>query len=146
MVIFRKKLEVSILVMSLLFLQHQGFAESEKQTKSVPPRLSPDKPLDPFVTTDQIMHAAQQKGEHAFSAMQSAQNMPLIQLKGLIEGADKPPIALLDIQGFGIYLIHAGDAISLQSQKQNMVLRIKNITGNSVLVDTGTPGQIVVVR
>ncbi|MDP2683008.1 MAG: hypothetical protein Q8P28_09455 [Deltaproteobacteria bacterium] len=141
---YGNKHEIALFVIILLFLHTVGFADDkkkvsyeskEKQAQSIPASPLQVKPMDPFVTTEQIKQSVQQKGE-----------IPLMQLKGLIEGVDRSPVALLDIQGFGIYIVHREDTISLQYPRQNIVLRIKDIVNNSVIVDVGTLGRVMVVR
>jgi len=102
---------------------------------------------DPFAVSELMLTEAQRQGTGPqFFPSQDPEAVPVLRLKAFIEGHEEQPIALLEVQGHGVYLVRAGDVISLQSGGRNTVLKVQEITNLSVLVQIGTLGQVIVVR
>ncbi|MBI4615930.1 MAG: hypothetical protein HY720_20095 [Planctomycetes bacterium] len=112
---------------------------------------APDENRDPFATTPSMTEAARarEKNEEAppeSGPAETSIEVPAIRLKGLIEGEGALPIALLDIEGHGTVFVRAGDTLSLQRGPANVVLVIERISNQSVHVEVGSSGQVIVVR
>jgi len=102
---------------------------------------------DPFAVSELMLTEAQRQGTGPqFFPSQDPEAVPVLRLKAFIEGHEEQPIALLEVQGHGVYLVRSGDVISLQSGGRNTVLKVQEITNLSVLVQIGTLGQVIVVR
>lgn len=98
---------------------------------------------DPF----QISYFMQQKaqahnqGGAQFTPLQNAQ-APTLAMKGIVNEG----LALLEVQGSGVYLVRKGDTLSLNRQGQNIVIKIEKIDRLSLMVKMGTLAEIIVVR
>jgi len=98
---------------------------------------------DPF----QISYFMQQKaqahnqGGAQFTPLQNAQ-APTLVMRGIVSGG----LALLDVEGYGVYLVREGDTLSLNRQGQNTVIKIEKIDHLSLMVKIGTLNEMIVVR
>ncbi len=98
---------------------------------------------DPF----QISYFMQQKaqahnqGAVQFTPLQNAQ-APTLAMKGIVNEG----LALLEVQGSGVYLVRKGDTLSLNREGQNIVIKIEKIDRLSLMVKMGTLAEIIVVR
>ncbi|MEM7423511.1 MAG: hypothetical protein AAF334_07290 [Pseudomonadota bacterium] len=73
--------------------------------------------------------------------------LPTLRLKGIGQGnPGQAPTVLLEIDGYGIFIVTEGDTISLQDLPAENVIRIKEITPISVIVESGSFGELIVVR
>ena len=103
----------------------------------------PDKRRNPFALTDRLIRAAN-NGD--FSLMQkNSDEIPPMYLRGLIKGDDGDIVALLEIEK-AIHIVRAGDTVGLNDLGINTVIRIKKINRLNVIVETGTMGQLIIVR
>jgi hypothetical protein len=85
-------------------------------------------------------------GGPGFVAAYGPQSVPKMRLKGFVNRSAKKMVALLDIEGAGVYLVSEGDEIGLQAIGQNSVLKIVKVDGNGVRVQAGQINQVIVVR
>lgn len=98
---------------------------------------------DPF----QISYFMQQKARAGnqvgpqFTPLQNAE-MPTLVMRGIVSGG----LALLDVEGHGVYLVREGDTLSLNRQGQNTVIKIEKIDHLSLMVKIGTLNEMIVVR
>lgn len=60
--------------------------------------------------------------------------------------SDAAPTALLDIEGYGTFLVSVNDTISLQGLTGDNVMRIVEISDISVTVEAGSFGELIVLR
>jgi hypothetical protein len=122
--------------------------EKKSESERTPPDVSSLAPIsqlrtDPF----QISYFMQQKaqarnlGGPQFTPLQNAQ-APALALKGIVNEG----LALLEVQGSGVYLVRKGDTLSLNRQGQNLVIKIEKIDRLSLMVKMGTLAEIIVVR
>ncbi len=73
--------------------------------------------------------------------------MPQMTLRGIGRmNTDDLPTALLEIEGFGLFIVTENDTISLQGVAGDNVMRIVNINDISVTVEAGSFGELIVVR
>jgi hypothetical protein len=104
---------------------------------------------DPFTASD-TMHAM--VGNQAAAAANSgrgfiaggADQIPKMRLRGFVN--NKKSVAILDIQGVGTYLVRENDEIGLQAIGRNTVIKIIEVDGMGVKVQSGTFRQVIVVR
>ena len=108
---------------------------------------APSAERDPFAASDRMRDEAEGEDDGPqFLPSKNYETVPVLRLKAFIEDRQEAPIALIEVQGHGTYLVRAGDAISLQFGGRNVVLQVEEITNLSVLVQVGTLGQVIVVR
>lgn len=101
---------------------------------------------DPFSVSETVAIGSESVGGYEFYPSEGANLLPKLRLRGYIGDEDDTPVALLDIENHGIFLVRKGDTVGLQIGGRNTVLKIKDITKLSVLVEVGTIGQVVIVK
>jgi len=84
-----------------------------------------------------------QQGTAAFANSESA---PELRVKGIILGANRNRVALLEIGGAETVLARAGDRIEVTSQGTRTMAHIVSITENSVRVRFGNQEEVKVLR
>jgi hypothetical protein len=125
-------------------VDRSALTKPEPEAANAPaPAPIPQVRSDPF----QVSYFMQQKalarnqGGPQFTPLQGAQT-PTLSLKGIVNGE----MALLEVQGSGVYLVREGDTLSLNRQGQNTVMKIEKIDRLSLMVKMGTLAEIIVVR
>lgn len=116
--------------------------EASPQVADLPLEPVPRLRSDPF----RVSHLMQQKvferrGGPLFTPLHDAP-APDMTLKGIVNGG----MALLEVQGSGVFLVREGDTISLSRQGRNTVMKIEKIDRLSLMVKVGTLEEIIVVR
>lgn len=116
---------------------------SEAAANAPAPAPIPQVRSDPFQVSYFMQQKAQARNQRGpqFTPLQSAQT-PTLSLKGIVNGE----MALLEVQGSGVYLVREGDTLSLNRQGQNTVMKIEKIDRLSLMVRMGTLAEIIVVR
>jgi hypothetical protein len=112
--------------------------------------LQPQLIRDPFTPSNLMYEVASSRsllGDSAngFLPSQGNTTVPKMRLKGFIEKTDDN-IALLEIEGAGIFMVKAGDEINYDSSQPRSAIRVTSIERNSVTVETGLIGTIRVKR
>lgn len=73
--------------------------------------------------------------------------LPELTLRGIGRtGGENSPTVLLEVEGHGMFVVREGDTISLQALPAENVIRIKEITDISVIVETGSFGELIILR
>lgn len=72
--------------------------------------------------------------------------IPKLALRGYVEPKGKPPVALIELAGQGCYPVRKDDTIGLTAQGRTLVLRVISVEATGVRIETGTLGQVIVVR
>lgn len=127
-----------------VFSGYYGVANTAKTN------LSPTR--DPFTTSDKmyaevgIQSAQRANNAQGFVAGYGLQVVPKMRIKGFVSRSLKKSVALLDIEGAGVYLVSGGEEIGLQALGQNAVLKILKVDSNSVKVQSGQVNQVIIVR
>lgn len=127
-------------------LQGQITPEEEREERGP---SSPEKSeRNPFSETEVIQKKAGQRksGGTAPLPPKLPEGMPTLALRGYIEGPEAVSAALLEVQGFGVYLIRPGDLLNLHSGQQNIILKIEEIGHLNAVVAVGSRGPVIVVR
>jgi hypothetical protein len=105
---------------------------------------------DPFAPTRLLRPnppgTATEPGAAEFLPATTLEPVPVLVLRGFAQVGNKPPVALLDVQGEGVFLVREGDTISLQHGRTSTVLKVKKLTRGTATVEIGTLGRVVVVR
>ena len=116
------------------------------------PYSEPPSARDPFTTSNRMyaevgnQSATLAGNGQGFVAGYGPQNAPKMKLKGFVNRGSKKPVALLEVEGAGVYLVSEGDEIGLQAIGQNSVIKIIKVDSNGVRVQTGQVNQVIVVR
>ena len=73
--------------------------------------------------------------------------VPKMRLRGFItpEGTQEQ-LALLEIEGSGVYMVREGDEINIDPRRPANAVRISEISRLSITIETGTLGRIRVLR
>ena len=100
---------------------------------------------DPFDTTSTMKDVARMAGPQ-FVPSEDTTGVPKLALKGLLESQDGEPVGLINVENFGTFMVVEGEQISLQNGRSNLVLLVKEITPNTISVEVGTLGQLIMVR
>lgn len=109
-------------------------------------------PRDPFTTSERMYaevgnQAANLAGSgQGFVAGYGPQTVPKMKLKGFVNRGVKKIVALLEVEGAGVYLVSEGDEIGLQAIGQNSVIKVIKVDANGVRVQAGRVNQVIVVR
>jgi len=126
-----------------------GFAFVLQATAAEEPVVMQNYKRDPFTASD-TMYAL--VGNQAAAAANSgrgfiaggADQIPKMRLRGFVN--NKKSVAVLDIEGIGTYLVRENDEIGLQAIGRNTVIKIIEVDGMGVKVQSGTFRQVIVVR
>lgn len=108
---------------------------------------------DPFTTSDKMYGEVGIQSAQKASAQQQgfvpgygAQSVPKMRVKGFVNRGLKKSVALLEIEGAGVYLVSEGEEIGLQALGQNTVIKVLKVDSNSVKVQSGQVNQVIIVR
>ncbi len=99
---------------------------------------------DPFSTPNKFVQKADAENPH-FVPGATAQ-VPKLSLRGYAEPRGKAPVALIEVEGQGVYVVRAGDTIGVTVLGRTSVLKVQAIEASSVRVEAGSLGQVIVVR
>lgn len=118
-------------------------AGGDRETFRVSPEAIPQLRRDPFQISYLMQQKAHQKGtgEARFVAVPGVRT-PAMSLKGLVNNR----LALLEVEGAGVYLVREGDTLSLHKTGEHLVIKIDKIDALSLNVRVGALEEIIVVR
>jgi len=102
-------------------------------------RVSPMR--NPFVD-----RPAAQFQDHGVSSRSLPAGVPRLNLRGYIENEDGSPMALLDVEGYTLYVVRTGDTISLRSGQQMIQLIVERIFNSKMQVRIGKTGPTMEVQ
>jgi hypothetical protein len=109
-----------------------------------PLELSPLR--DPFSPSELMYDSASSNAEnHGFFPGPAGSKIPEMKLRGL-KIQDGVYLALLEIKGFGSFMVREGDEFTIDPTQPKNAIRIDKITRLSVTVETGMLGSIRVLR
>ncbi len=79
---------------------------------------------------------------------QSSASLPPLRLRGIVNGADGSRVGLLQIGNSQVYMVRAGDTISLRTgnSASNTVINVREINQLTLIVESGTLGEVIIVR
>lgn len=109
---------------------------------------------DPFAVTERLRRvSAGGLQELQFVPSTAKQKkLPKMKLRGVIRGAEgedgqrSSVAALLDIKGSGVFVVREGDTIGLHDLGLDSVIKVVKVDALSLVVETGTLGQVIIVR
>lgn len=97
---------------------------------------------DPFALTTLIL----QGGNALHGGDGTSGNMPVLRLRGLVQHSGQTSLALIEVDNSGIYMLRAGEIVTIRSNQTPLTLRLKRIRATSIEVEIGSSQQVVVVR
>lgn len=101
---------------------------------------------DPFATTGSMRdRAADASGSPRFVAS-SGSGLPRLSLRGYAEPRGKAPVALIEVEGQGVYVVRSGDTVGLTVGGKSSILKVVALEASSARVEAGSLGQVIVVR
>lgn len=74
------------------------------------------------------------------------EGVPRMKLKGIINDNPKGAVALLEVEGAGVFMVRNGDEIGLQAIGRNQVLKVIRVDALRVEVQAGQINQVIIVR
>ncbi|MEM1275123.1 MAG: hypothetical protein AAGH74_01230 [Pseudomonadota bacterium] len=106
---------------------------------------------DPFsaetIFDQSATEGAQRSRQRRFVPAAVPQRLPEMRLRGIGRSRSlDPPTVLLEIANHGIFVVSQGDTITLQSARPENVIRIREITDISVILEVGTFGEVIELR
>ena len=131
----------------------QGGGQAPAAGSTAAPAAGPRR-ADPFSRDTVLQATPEPDGRRRFvPAATLPQDVPLLTLLGIAKPAGDRMAgltALLRVDQMGAFVVREGDTISLQRRRRGAggddVLRIKTISEQSVTVEAGSFGELIVVR
>jgi hypothetical protein len=145
-------LAASLVLGSYLCLASSTVTAADASSGYGQPRANDVLQRDPFTTSDKmygevgIQSAQKANAQQGFVPGYGAQSVPKMRVKGFVNRGAKRSVALLEIEGAGVYLVSEGEEIGLQALGQNTVIKILKVDANSVKVQSGQVNQVIIVR
>jgi hypothetical protein len=111
----------------------------------VPPG-TPDR--NPFAATGRMTGQGSYASRSGldFTPSEQSGGMPKMYLRGHLQGPDGKAMALLEIEGGGVYMVREKDTVGLQELGIEQAIRIKKITRLHVVVEAGSLGRLIIVH
>jgi hypothetical protein len=72
--------------------------------------------------------------------------IPRMTMRGHLQGKNGEVIALLEIDKGGVYMVREGDTVGLNDLGVNSVIRVKEISRLHLVIESGSLGQLFIVR
>ncbi len=104
---------------------------------------------NPFATTEYLERKRLSPPEpkrQTFQALATPGKLPKMKLKGHLQGMDNETLALLEIEGGEVHLVREGDTVGLHDLGFPGAIRIKKINRLHLVVESGSYGQLIIVR
>jgi hypothetical protein len=107
---------------------------------------------DPFAASAGMAPARAESGARrtgagfGFRPGESVGGIPRMSLRGHVRSHDGETVALLEIQGGGVYIVREGDAVGLHDLGYDSVIRIREISRLHLVIESGSLGRVIVVR
>lgn len=113
---------------------------------------SEEQKRDPFAVTGELVTQNNQPVQkrvsssgHVFTPKQEIK-LPQMSLRGHLKGNDGVVIALLQIGKGQVHIVREGDTIGLHEFGLNTVVRVKKISRLQLIIESGSLGQLIIVR
>jgi hypothetical protein len=140
------------LVITSLLAAHLSFAgANEMQQSEATDRTFIRDPFTPSILMYERAGTVSNIDSDAFGFRPAPDDLeikiPQMRLKGFItpEG-EQEELALLEIDGSGVYMVREGDEINIDPRQPANAIRISEISRLSITIETGTLGRIRVLR
>ena len=107
---------------------------------------------DPFSATGKIMNQKIKPAlkrtltDLGFDPQHQPDAIPRMRLKGQIQGAEGEVVALLEIEDGHVYIVREGDTVGLHEFGYNAVIRVQKIDRLHLVIESGSLGQLIIVR
>ena len=79
---------------------------------------------------------------------QAGASLPPLRLRGIVNGQDGARVGLLEVGSEGVYMVREGDTISLRTggASSNAVINVVKINQLTLVIESGTLGEVIIVR
>lgn len=134
-------------IIGLIWLSALAAARAEP-APALPQALALSPVRDPFSPSTLMYDSASagnNAGNYGFFPSQAGGKIPEMKLRGLLS-QNGEFLALLEIKGFGTFMVREGDEFTIDPAQPKNAIRIDKITRLSVTVETGMLGSIRVLR
>ncbi len=127
-----------------------AFSEFDSEPETI--KRNPNASRDPFAASERMLREAGNftpgGGGGAGSGFLPSllQKAPKMKRLGFITGSKREAVALLEVEGAGIYQVRNGDEISLHSLGREEVIKIRKVDAKMIEVQIGTIKQSIIVR
>lgn len=105
---------------------------------------------DPFSASDKLTARTDKPRPRPagpqFTPREQAVKIPKMHLRGHLQGKNGQVIALLEIEGGGVYLVRENDTVGLHEFGYDSVIRIKQINRLYLVIESGSLGKAIIVR
>lgn len=105
---------------------------------------------DPFSKTPELIQESVQptvrQVSPVFRPMTQQIKLPKMFLRGHMTDRNGEVVALLDIEGDEVHIVREGDTIGLHELGLDSVIRIKKISRLHLVIESGSLGQMLIVR
>ena len=105
---------------------------------------------DPFAETPELIRESIEptirKKTQTFTPQVEAKKLPKMFLRGHLTGTDGEVVALLQIDKGEVHIVREGDTIGLHDFGINSVIRVQKISRLHLVVESGSLGQLIIVR
>ncbi len=134
----------------VVFLEPQPLTEVDIASSSGEP--GKEKKRNPFATTEYLEQKKlippepPKPKKQPFLVADTPTKLPKMKLKGHLQGADNKTLALLEIEGGEVHLVREGDTVGLHDLGFPGVIRIKKIDRLHLVIESGSYGQLIIVR
>ena len=81
-----------------------------------------------------------------FTSKPTPLSMPKMCLRGQLSSSEGDAVALLEIAGGGVHIVREGDTVGLHELGIDSVLLVKKIGRLHLVVESGSLGQLIIVR
>jgi hypothetical protein len=73
-------------------------------------------------------------------------SVPQVVNRGMVLVSGKPPEALIEVQGAGLFFVHEGSVVTAGSSDQNVVMRIVRLSADGIEIEIASQKQRLIVR
>ncbi len=105
---------------------------------------------DPFRTTDLMREVAERaSGTPSVSGVPAnliPTKIPSLKLRGFSEDGIQPAVALLEVQGAGVFVVRKHDSLTVPTDDHHVGLYIHDVTPRGIVVEVQGSGRLILVR
>jgi len=133
---------ICLLLVLTLTVSGEETGEDAGAEAKAPPRENP------FANESMLPEEEPQEPEKEELRFQrrEVRSVPNVEMLGYVRDARDERVVLLQVAGHGRFFVREEDTLTLQARGDATVLKIKTVSDQSVVVEIGTLGKVIVVR
>jgi hypothetical protein len=105
---------------------------------------------DPFRTTDLMREAAERaSGIPSVGGVPAnliPTKIPSLKLRGFSEDGIQPAVALLEVQGAGVFVVRKHDSLTVPADDHHVGLFVHDVTQHGIVMEVQGSGRMILVR